>query len=257
MSPELLSVAATIQGAQIQANATYWAALWGALGLIASIGITWLYTNYLQRKARVAECRREVYLALAEAYSKLMAGFQHTPFIPQNYDEYIRGRLDNFSVLLDKTMFICETSTKKEILDFYRIFIPLANEMLGSIQDTVESYNNILVLKKQHEIELDKLKPIHDRLDEINIENPIDEKIKNALELLKTKFGSIEELTSQIKEQEKKYALVRDEVSEKNKISLEIINDKAINLMYLLRQDIGIKTNRKLDKYINEKLKEL
>lgn len=257
MNPELLSAAATIQGAHIQAKATYLAAFWGAFGLISSIFITWFYTQHLQKKARVAETRRVVYLELVEAYSKMITGFQYIPSYPQNYIEYITNRIDIFSASLEKAMFICATETKEEIFYFYKIYIPKGNKAIMLIQKVIKSFNRLNIKKKQNENQIEGLNLLYSKLEELKIESPNDLRIENISDLIKIKKECIKKNTLRLRKAEEIYKCRRENTEERLKPIIHEINDKAINIMYLLRQEIDIKTNRKLDKEINEKMKSL
>lgn len=70
-------IEATIKAAQIQANYALISAFIGAVGIILGILISWYTALHLQKVARLAETRRDVYLELIEHYSFMVNGFQN------------------------------------------------------------------------------------------------------------------------------------------------------------------------------------
>ncbi|MDC4699695.1 hypothetical protein OHV78_15630 [Acinetobacter baumannii] len=65
----------TIKAAQIQADYALISASIGAVGIILGILISWYTALHLQKVARLAETRRDVYLELIEHYSFMVNGF--------------------------------------------------------------------------------------------------------------------------------------------------------------------------------------
>ncbi|UGQ31490.1 hypothetical protein [Acinetobacter calcoaceticus] len=116
---DLISAAATIQGAQIQANYALWAAVIGGVFLLASIFFTAQFTLKAHKIDKLAEAKRDVYLELVRKWQNfMMVVFS---FINVNKDTYIENyslALKELIASLHETSFISDPLTKEKVLDF-------------------------------------------------------------------------------------------------------------------------------------------
>lgn len=80
---DLIATAATIQGAQIQANYTLWASIISALFLVATVYFTAKNTVKQIKLEKVAESKRDQYIALTDAYTKFLVSSLLLPRIDE------------------------------------------------------------------------------------------------------------------------------------------------------------------------------
>ncbi|MCE6234822.1 hypothetical protein [Acinetobacter pittii] len=116
---DLISVAATIQGAQIQANYALWAAVIGGAFLLVSIWITAKSTLKAHKIDKLAEAKRDIYLDLVRNWQNfMMAVFSFINVNKNVYDENFSLALTELIASLHETSFISDPLTKEKVLDF-------------------------------------------------------------------------------------------------------------------------------------------
>lgn len=254
---EILSASSAIQAAHIQADATIQAAWWAAGGIVLGLIVSWLTSLTLQKNSRVAETRREIYVEAVAAYSKLTSVMASIHIDPKTaFSRYLEA-VEHFALTLDKAMFVCETTTKSKIVDFYEVFIPTIETISLNLGMLVEKYDDLEFEKNSHEQIMDQLSKIWEKLDDFSIENPLHEKIQNTLDLINSKIAKSALIVERIEEAETAFIEERKNIIDNFNTLYIQLNDQALDAMYLLRQEIGIKNNITLDKILNERLKNI
>lgn len=124
---ELISAAATIQGAQIQANYALWAAIVSGGALLLSIWLTAKATLKAHKADKLAEARRDIYLELIRNWYSFILVYSSYTIIKNNKD--INSEKNDFkdrfvasyrqlTTSFHESSFISEPETKEKILDF-------------------------------------------------------------------------------------------------------------------------------------------
>lgn len=124
---ELISAAATIQGAQIQANYALWAAIVSGGALLFPIWLTARATLKAHKADKLAEARRDIYLELIRNWYSFILVYSSYIIIKNNED--IDSQKNEFkdrfvasyrqlTTSFHESSFISEPETKEKILDF-------------------------------------------------------------------------------------------------------------------------------------------
>ncbi|MGQ1268769.1 hypothetical protein ACT42M_11510 [Acinetobacter baumannii] len=251
MSEEILSALATIRGAEIQAYYTLIASCVGAVGIVIGIILSWYTALHLQKVSRLAETRKTVYLEFAEAYSKLIAGFQLIQIEKHKFQSELFSRFSNFSTCIDKVMFVCNTKTKKEVVYYINNILPKIELIMFEIAGYFDSSQSLEGLVKEHQESLESLKILYLKLDELHIENPEDERSKNIFKLIDFKLKQSERLIQPITEKENEFEEKHEKIAESIKKITNELNAQLSEVIYLLRKEIGAKTVIHLDKTLS------
>lgn len=251
MSEEIISAIATIKGAQIQAYYTLIASCVGAVGIVVGIILSWYTALHLQKVSRLAETRKTVYLEFAEAYSKLIAGLQLIQIEKHKYQSELFSSFSNFSTCTDKVMFVCNTKTKKEVVCYLNNILPKIELIIFEIASYFDLSQSLEVLVKDHQESLESLDRFYLKLDELHIDNPEDERSKNIFKLIDFKLKQSERLIQPISEKEKELEEKHEEIAENIKKFTNELNEGVTEVIYLLRKEIGAKTDIHLDKKLS------
>jgi hypothetical protein len=249
-----MAIAATIQAAEIQASATKIAAIYGGLALGVGVFASWLTSLHLQKVARLAETRRDVYLELVESYSLMITGFQLLLSDLEKHWEAQQTLILNFSKAVDKTAFICETKTKEEILNFLENFGEKIQELhaeinplivrKGEIDNLFNRHSRAMELFNNAAMEMERIKIHGDGEDRIpHISKYFDEKLEESAVCIK----NMNEIADDIKT---KSASIKP-------LLTTLINESNANanlIVHLLRKELGAKTDIELDKKLQTKL---
>lgn len=253
----MTEIEAVIEAAKIQANSTFMAAVIAAIGLGVGVLASWFTGLHLQKRDKIAESRREVYSQLIETYSNLTAILSILSIHPEEAQQKYIDALTAFSTSLDKVMFICETSTKKEIVQFLSFFLPAMSIFSNKLFNFLQKFKELMLENEKHQIVLKEFTDIRLKITDIKIDNPQDQRIQNILNLLNEKISETNKIVEQLSKVENEYKLKMKELhDEQDKINQQI-TDKALSVMYLLRQEIGIKNDIKLDLILNQMIKNI
>lgn len=116
---ELISAAATIQGAQIQANYALWAAVLGGAFYQLQFFFTAQFTLKAYKIDKLAEAKRDIYLDLVRNWQNfMMAVFSFINLNKDVYEENFSLALTELIASLHETSFISDPLTKEKVLDF-------------------------------------------------------------------------------------------------------------------------------------------
>jgi len=248
MADEISVIQATIEAAQIQKWGTIWGAIIGGIAIGVGVYFSWRTYLHLQKEARLAETRKNVYLELVENYSKMITGFQALlSDLDQNWNTQKKLVLD-FSTTIDKAAFICETSTKEQIYKFLEIFI----EKFRDLQEKI----NPLIVKKR---EIDKLVSMNTRSmnlfdvasNEYENIKLFGEGVERIPKIQKYFDEKLKESEGYINSMKKIGENIKNESKELSPLITELINESNKNankVVHLLRKELGAKTDIELDK---------
>ncbi|MBZ0439061.1 hypothetical protein HLH92_18275, partial [Acinetobacter baumannii] len=150
MADEITVIQATIEAARIQKWGTIWGAVIGGIAIAVGVYFSWRTSLHLQKEARLAETRKNVYLELVENYSKMILGFQLLLSELDKNWELQKNLVHTFSTSLDKAAFICETSTKEQIYKFLDVFIEKFRNLQEKINPLIISNSEIEKLYSRH-----------------------------------------------------------------------------------------------------------
>ncbi|EXI35463.1 hypothetical protein J647_3647 [Acinetobacter baumannii 846928] len=251
MSEEIFSALATIKGAQIQAYYTLIASCVGAIGIVVGIILSWYTALHLQKVSRLAETRKGVYLEFAEAYSMLLNGLQLIQIEKHKYQNELFSRFSNFSTCLDKIMFVCNTETKKEVVNYINNIMPNIELIMFEIAGYFDLSQKLDALVKDHDESIESLKNLYQKLDELRIENPSDERTDNIFKLIEFKLKESERLIQPIIEKEKEFEEKHEQIAFKIKKITNDLNANIGEVIFMLRKEIGAKTDIHLDQTIS------
>lgn len=138
---ELVSAAATIQGAQIQANYALWAAVIsafiGAIGIVFAAWYAWQTGIKLNQHNNILEAKREVYLDAIAKYQHLVNDLQLVNIVPEQFFEILLNNNRDFFIAINKVKLICDHINKGMVEAFalkvgkgIHSLMPLINEFL-------------------------------------------------------------------------------------------------------------------------------
>ncbi|XYS40617.1 hypothetical protein ACSUAE_11240 [Acinetobacter baumannii] len=177
---------ATIKAAQIQANYALISAFIGAVGIILGILISWYTALHLQKVARLAETRRDVYLELIEHYSFMVNGFSKFLLDSHSWTFFFEN-ITKFCITVDKAAFISTTETKKELYEFLESFNDNLNRRIQSVNEFMEAVEELEQLKIKRKNLTEIFNKKMELLDNLQIQNPRDERIPKILNFIDEK----------------------------------------------------------------------
>lgn len=152
---DLIAAAATIQGAQIQANYALWASIISALFLVATVYFTAKNTVKQIKLEKVAESKRDQYIALTDTYTRfLVSALSTNPSIRFNSSE--AEKLDNWSKHLAKYIELIGSINKVNLVTSSEIrleLFKLENEIIEYQASFANYYFNSGTFPSEREIE--------------------------------------------------------------------------------------------------------
>lgn len=242
-----MTIAATIQAAEIQKLGTLWGSAIGGLSLAIGVWASWCTGLSLQKRARLGELRRDVYLEFSESYSNFITEIELTL---SNLGSDGSNLLKQASMLrnkIDKTLFVCETKNKETIYTFSQLLTDKTEEFIEEIRPLKSIFSELSNLLVEREKVRNQIYEIVKSAGlAINIENNhnndqgfkeyFNELRKNARDLVLES----ERLSTQLEEQaESKIEYIRSVVS--------LLNKDFLSLAHKLRSEVGIKNDVNLD----------
>lgn len=252
-----MTIAATIQAAEIQAaatfNSTITAAIIGAAGIGIGVIVSWCTALHLQNRAKIKEIRSGVYLELIDSQSEMVKGLTTVLLEPIEKWSEISNLVLNFSGKVDKALFICETKNKVEIQK--------AIHFIG------ETYTQIDLLVGPIRELRNGEKIIRDKFNQLRNQISVDIEKLNSMTALGADKYQINDLIVLLRNQEAECTKVYNELNAA-KIKLrneEIKTQESINkamdnlsikflpIIHLLRRELSIKTNIQLDESLYKK----
>ncbi|MEG8138078.1 hypothetical protein DZD37_02920, partial [Acinetobacter baumannii] len=128
---------------------------------------------------------------------------------------------------------------------------PKIELIIFEIASYFDSSQSLEVLVKDHQESLESLDRFYLKLDELHIDNPEDERSKNIFKLIDFKLKQSERLIQPISEKEKELEEKHEEIAENIKKFTNELNEGVTEVIYLLRKEIGAKTDIHLDKKLS------
>ncbi|WP_312049205.1 hypothetical protein [Acinetobacter courvalinii] len=254
MNSEQLAASATITAANIQADITMQAAYFNFAAIVIGIFLSWMTALHIQKVARLAETRRNVYLELMESFSEM-----HTAFYSftnkDDSEETLINKINKFSIIADKASFVAKTSTKRDIYNFLNSFRENSEKLGPFIVDYIEAKDNFNKHISLHSSEIDELNSRIDYLEEIRLNNPDDKRISELMGIIDGKIKVAETKLTAVNEAYEELGLQKAIVKQQIIIFLDSINDLALPISHKLRDELGAKTDIKLDYSIHKSQK--
>jgi hypothetical protein len=134
-------------------------------------------------------------------------------------------------------MFICETSTKRNS-SVSKFFLTSNVNFSNKLFNFLQKFKELMLENEKHQIVLKEFTDIRLKITDIKIDNPQDQRIQNILNLLNEKISETNKIVEQLSKVENEYKLKMKELhDEQDKINQQI-TDKALSVMYLLRQEM-------------------
>lgn len=153
---ELVTAAATIHAAQIQANYALWAAvvsaIIGALGIIFAAWYAWQSGMRLHQYNNIIEAKRDVYLDSIAKFQQIKSDLKLITVKPINFSEILINDRKDFLISINKVQIICDTSNKDIVLNF-KTNIEDRLKKIITISD-IYIKDHLLLIKEQEELTL-------------------------------------------------------------------------------------------------------
>lgn len=158
---DLITAAATIHAAQIQANYTLWAAsissIVGAVGIIFAAWYAWQSGIKLHQHNNIIEAKREVYLEAIANYHELMNCLSMINVIPNQFFELFLNNSNEFSKSINKVSLICESKNKKLVSDFSENVGNQIVSLIPTFEIFLEVHNSVIKSKEKVQIASEKV----------------------------------------------------------------------------------------------------
>lgn len=257
MLEEMLAAQATIKAAELQAEATMWAAAIGGSGIVIGLLISWWTALHLQKVARIAETRRNVYLELVEAYSNMVSGFYTIGFDIEKNWKLQTTLILNFSKAIDKTTFVCKTETKSEIYKLLKIFKEKYLLINGEMNSVLETLGELNDLTSRHEQIMSRFDEALATLEIIKREGRDDEKTNHILKYFDEKTDESELCIPLITEKAKELDAKKTPMQLSIVEFVDELNDLILPITHMLRKELGAKTDVSLDLKLHLSAKEI
>lgn len=242
-----MTIAATIQAAEIQAaatvKATFYAAIIGAVGIGGGVLASWYTALHLQKVARLAEIRRDVYLEFSESFSILVTDIGLIFLnLDENWNDFVKSAA-SLNTKMEKVLFVCEVQNKESVYIF--------DKLLGDkINQFIDEINPLKVLVSKRTTLIEELMKDKNQIDEI------------VVKIEKKDFGDSEKVTKdyfnelrlKIENKESEINSIGEElitlISSKSpcvKVLIKSLKEGFMPLSHKLRSEIGNKTDIDLD----------
>lgn len=149
---ELVTAAATIHAAQIQAYYALWAAVIGAIGIIFAAWYAWQSGIKLQQHNNIIEAKREVYLDAITKYQQLANDLKLITYAPDKFHEVYLSNKKDFLISINKVQLICDKANEYVVLDFKNNVDTKIIELYGFFEVFLESYYSLIGFKEKLEL---------------------------------------------------------------------------------------------------------
>lgn len=255
MEDLIITVAATIQAAEIQAEATIKSACIGATGICVGVIISWCTALHLQKVARLTEVKSVVYLEMIESYSNMTMGM--TAVLFDSFEKWANHQnlIANFNSSLEKVRFICETETKVKITNSFSIFWEVYNN-IDELVPPIRKIREDIINRKARKNEITTLfgEKFH-HFEELKKADPNNSELNNILKSMNRLIEELEEVERELKNDEdilrEKSVITQIKINE----TIKNLNLKFLPIIHLLRKEIGAKTDVQKDLFLYKPLK--
>lgn len=246
-------VEATIKAAEIQRDGAVYSALIGGLALGVGVFASWRTALHLQRVARLMETRKDVYLSLAASYSEMVTEIYLVMHDIKNNVPKVTQAIINFSKNVDKAIFICETDTKVEIVNFLKVFEVFCEALRADLNELSRLANELDDLSNQSDMLIKKFNDAMRVYDEVWMENPKSERVPNILNYTDAQLKRNNENIELIVKKEDELNHCKKTTEPHIDELVKELNSKVVIVTYKLRRELGAETDINLDTEINSR----
>lgn len=236
---DLITAAATIHAAQIQANYALWAALIssivGAAGIVFAAWFAWQSGIKLQQHNNIMSAKREVYLDSISKFQQALNDLRLVINIPEKFNEIFLNNKKDFLISVNKVNLICDNKNKQIVESLVNDFHIMSDDLYDEIGDLLrindelnKTVESIKLANKEYEYYKAK-------------ENAGPRKLHMESHLLgKELFARVENLKAERRNIYSAYKVKLE--ATKNKISLHEneLNKKYISFSNALRNELKI-----------------
>src|SRR5690606_35322399 len=247
MIEEMLAAQATIQAAEIQASATRCAAAIGGLAIAIGVIVSWYTSLHLQKKDRLIEARRDIYLELVEACSNMINTLYILPGDIEKQWPDREQRVLDFSRCIDKATFICETKTKEQLSKFILAFKSQYTDLHPKITPVLNEIRNFNHIIQQHAGKLNSFDIAVKELEKMELEGINGQKVHSAINFMKNKIRETEALTTEINIKNDEIHGMLISIEELVVVMVKNLNNEATPIARLLKNELGVKTDIELE----------
>ena len=164
---DLITAAATIHAAQIQANYTLWAAsissIVGAAGIIFAAWYAWQSGIKLHQHNNIIEAKRDVYLDAIVKYQQFANDFNLIFIAPERFLEVFFNNKREFLISINKVQLICDTANKETVIDLRDKVEKLSSEILDKAEGLIKANDLLIEHKKRLSIAKIQLKEFQEK----------------------------------------------------------------------------------------------
>lgn len=247
-----MAISETIQAAIIQANATYYASIIGAIGIALGVLCSWWTALHLQKRARLADLRKTIYLELVGFYSLMVNGFSTFLMDPHKNWPIQFDRITDFCISLAKAAFVCESSTKAALYDFLDFYNDGLTNLIPSVNEIIEFSEELESLQIKHKQVMDKIEIATKYIDSLKMNNPIDSRIHFIFKQINDHLSNGEKILELITQAEDKLNTKKAAIYIEIRNFMVSINKQVIPITHLFREELGAKTDIELDRKLHE-----
>lgn len=166
---DLITAAATIHAAQIQANYTLWAAsissIVGAVGIFFAAWYAWQSGIKLHQHNNIIEAKREVYLDAIVKYQQLVNDLKLITYAPEKFQEIYLTNKKEFLISINKVQLICDSANKAVVLDLKSNIDSKIIELFENFNMLFESRHSLVDLNEKNEL-------VKKEMDDFFLQNP-------------------------------------------------------------------------------------
>lgn len=156
---ELVSAAATIHGAQIQANFALWGAILaasiGGVALIISIRYTANFTLKAHKADKLAELKSKTYFDCIAIYAEFSSSAFNIVYKVQSTNEEILSNQRDFMFALNKASFVSNENTQLKIGRFINFFNEWLREFYVYLNLTRKSDSELYSMVASNKLKLE------------------------------------------------------------------------------------------------------
>lgn len=252
-----MAVVATVQAAEIQADATFnsavIAAIIGGIGIGLGVIASWYTALHLQKMARIKEIRSVVYLELMDSQAEMVTALTSLMLEPMEKWTNIQRLLFRFTEKLEKVGFICETETKVEIAKSFKYIVQAVME----IDELVVPIRKLRNEGKEYQAKYDQLVTFFnvdiEQLKTLKSQDPNNSKIGDLVISLTSQQEKSETLSEELNKVKSKLETEQIETQKKINYVMDTLKINFLPIMHLLRNELGLKTNVELDKAMHKR----
>lgn len=157
---DLIAAAATIQGAQIQANYALLSAIIGAFGIGFAAWLAWQSGMKLHKHNNILEAKRQVYLDVVGSGSLYFSYLKRFPRINERFFDDYSKYSDDFLSKLNAILVVCDVKNKEATKALIKEFVSISEIADGNLFHYMTLFNKT----KKDEVEIERKNELKDTL---------------------------------------------------------------------------------------------